>query len=202
MLINVSGESAMPCMWDDCEFWLESRGNPPVQTLVRSGTCSDSWIVYDLGCPDGTKCGATRGNKCSSGATLCNAGSYWHCQRWGGGGTCGGGGPGLCSNGSPCSPTTETGQQPNLTDPYGAQSVRINIMCIGLCLCLSLCLCLCRCRCRVDSATHLHMPDRRRCTSIHLTGSVDLAGPDQINLNERGIEALDPSVFSGMTSIT
>ncbi len=182
MLINVSGESAMPCMWDDCEFRLESRGNPPVLTLVRSGTCSDSWIVYDLGCPDGTKCGATKGNKCGSvNLPLCNAGSDDHCERWGDSiATCGGGGPGLCSNGSPCSPTTETGQQPNLTDPYGAQSVAQS----------------------VDSATHLHIPDRRRCTSINLTRSVDLSGPDQINLNERGIEALDPNVFSGMTSIT
>ena len=125
MLIGVSGESAMPCMWDDCEFRLESKGNPPVQTLVRSGTCSDSWIVYDLGCPDGTKCGATKGNKCGSVASpLCNSGSNDHCKRWGDAtATCGGGGPGLCSNGSPCSPTTEVGQQPDLTDPYGAQSV-------------------------------------------------------------------------------
>ena len=124
-LLGISGESSMPCMWDDCEFRLESMGDPPKRTLVRSGTCSGSWIVYDLGCPDGTKCGATKGNKCGSVASpFCNSGSNDHCKRWGDAtATCGGGGPGLCSNGSPCSPTTEVGQQPDLTDPYGAQSV-------------------------------------------------------------------------------
>ena len=45
VLMGISGLSAMPCMWDDCEFRLEMMGNPPLQTLVRSGTCSSSWIT-------------------------------------------------------------------------------------------------------------------------------------------------------------
>ena len=44
--ISLQGSNAppyMPCMWDQCEFRLETRGSPPVTTLTRSGNCPDSW---------------------------------------------------------------------------------------------------------------------------------------------------------------
>ena len=50
MLLGIYGESAMPCMWHDCEFRLESMDDPPKWTLVRSGTCSNSWMVCNLAC--------------------------------------------------------------------------------------------------------------------------------------------------------
>ena len=113
MLLGIYGESAMPCMWDDCEFRLRSMGDPPKMTLLRSGNCSDSWMVYDLKCNDGSHCGQTRNNKCVVGSDFCNDGGY--CTHHDGS-SCGDGGPGLCSDGSACSTTTETGDKPNLTE--------------------------------------------------------------------------------------